>query len=147
MSKMMNLSFDDGYKSFTVNGDENRVVYFNPADMEIVNRILNVQKMFDNYEIPEDIDLNPDGTPKSDLEAASTYVTMITSVMRKAFNDIFNSDVYDTIFNGQSPLCIVSNHFLFENVLEALLKIIKPETDAYQKKLQKQMKKYLGDIE
>lgn len=146
MAKMMDLSFDDGYKRFTVNGDENRVIRFNPADPEIVNRILNVQKMFDNYEIPEGIELNPDGTPKSDLETASAYVTTITSAMRTAFNDIFNSDVYDTIFNGQSPLCIVSGHFLFENVLKALLKIIKPETDAYQKKVQKQMDKYLGDI-
>lgn len=143
---MMNLSFDDGFKSFTVNGDKNRVIRFNPADPEIVNRILNAQKMFADYKVPEGIELNPDGTAKGDLEVAAAYTAEVSEAMRKAFNGIFNSNVYDTIFNGQSPLCIVSGRYLFEGVLDGLLKIIKPETDAYQKKMQERMEKYLGDV-
>ena len=50
MAKMGNLSFDDGYKSFTVNGDPNRVIRFNPADPEIINRLLALNKKFENYQ-------------------------------------------------------------------------------------------------
>ena len=38
---MRSLNFNDGYESFMVNDDPNRVIRFNPADPEIINRVLN----------------------------------------------------------------------------------------------------------
>lgn len=145
-SKMKSLSFDDGYESFMVNDDPKRVIRFNPADPEILNRVLNVKKLFENYEVPEGIELNQDGTPKSDMEVGAAYVAEMTGAMRKAFNDIFLSDVYDTIFAGQSPLCIPKDKYLFEGVLDGLIELIKPAVEEYHEKNQQKMGKYLGDL-
>lgn len=146
MKPMKNLSFDDGYESFTVNDDPNRVIRFNPADPEIINRVLEVQSMFHNYQMPENTELNPDGTPKGDLESAGAYIAEFTKAMREAFNGIFLSDVYDTIFAGQSPLCIVGQKYLFEGVLDGLIGLMKPAVEAYEKKNKQKLGKYLKDV-
>ncbi|MDD3253827.1 MAG: hypothetical protein PHV18_14865 [Lachnospiraceae bacterium] len=146
MKSMKNLSFDDGYESFTVNDDPNRVIRFNPADPEIINRVLEVRNMFQSYQPPDNIELNPDGTTKGDLETSGAYIAEFTKAMREAFNGIFLSDVYDTIFAGQSPLCIVGQKYLFEGVLDGLLKLMKPAVEAYGKKNEQKLGKYLKDV-
>lgn len=143
---MKSLSFNDGRESFMVNDDPNRVIRFNPADPEIINRILNVQKMFQDYKVPEGIELNPDGSPKNEMERDGAYVSEFTKAMREAFNSVFNADVYDTVFDGQSPLCIVNGKYLFEGVLDGLKEIVKPAVEKYAKESQKKMDKYLGDL-
>lgn len=146
-AKMRSLSFDDGYESFMVNDDPERVIRFNPADPEILNRALNVKKVFESYEVPEGIELNQDGTPKDDMEVSATYVAEMTGAMRKAFNDIFLSDVYDTIFAGQSPLCIPKDKYMFEGVLDGLIELMKPAVEEYARKNNEKMKKYLEDVD
>lgn len=143
---MKSLSFDDGRKSFMVNDDPSRVIRFNPADPEIINRILGVRKMFQDYKAPDDIELNQDGTPKDDMEKGGAYVAEFTNRMREAFNGIFNADVYDIIFDGQSPLCIPKDKYLFEGVLDGLVDIVKPAVEEYARKNQERMNKYLGDL-
>lgn len=140
---MKNLSFNDGRESFTVNDDPDRVIRFNPADPEIINRILKMQKDFENYSVPKDVELNPDGTAKSGLEKDGAYIADFTSAMRKAFNEVFNADVYDTIFDGQSPLCIVGQKYLFEGVFDGLIDIMKPAIEKYAKKNQARLDKYI----
>ena len=140
---MKNLSFNDGRESVTVNDDPDRVIRFNPADPEIINRILKMQKDFENYSVPEDVELNPDGTAKSGLEKDGAYIADFTSAMRKAFNEVFNADVYDTIFDGQSPLCIVGQKYLFEGVFDGLIDIMKPAIEKYAKKNQARLDKYI----
>lgn len=140
---MKNLSFDDGRESFTVNDNPDRVIRFNPADPEIINRILKMQKDFENYSVPEDVELNPDGTAKSGLEKDGVYIAEFTNAMRKAFNEVFNADVYDTIFDGQSPLCIVGQKYLFEGVFDGLIDIMKPAIEKYAKKNQARLDKYI----
>lgn len=140
---MKNLSFNDGRESFTVNDDPDRVIRFNPADPEIINRIIKMQKDFENYSVPEDVELNPDGTAKSGLEKDGAYIADFTSAMRKAFNEVFNADVYDTIFDGQSPLCIVGQKYLFEGVFDGLIDIMKPAIEKYAKKNQARLDKYI----
>ena len=36
---MQSISFDEGYKEFAINGDENRVIRFNPKDFGILTRM------------------------------------------------------------------------------------------------------------
>lgn len=143
---MKSLSFNDGRESFQVNDDPARIIRFNPADPEIVNRALDVQKHFKDYAPPEDIELNPDGSLKGDLEKSGAYIGEFTAEMRKAFNGIFNADVYDTIFDGQSPLCIIGQNYLYEEVLVSLLALMTPAIEAYNNKNRKKMSKYLGDL-
>lgn len=146
-TKMKSLLFDDGYESFMVNDDPDRVIRFNPADPEIINRVLNVRDQFHDYQIPVGIELNPDGSHKKGMELDGAYVAEFTSAMRKAFNGIFNADVYDIIFAGQSPLCIVGQKYLFERVLDGLIVLMKPAVEEYNRKNEQKIGKYLGDIE
>lgn len=143
---MKSLSFNDGRESFMVNDDPNRVIRFNPADPEIINRLLAMQKTFQGYKVPQDIELNPDGSPKSEMEISGAYIAEFTNAMRRAFNDTFNSDVYDIIFDGQSPLCIVGKRYLFEGVLDGLVDIMKPAFEKYKEENQKIMGRYLEDL-
>lgn len=148
---MKKLSFNEGYESFRVNDDPNRIVRFNPADPEIMNRLLNLQKEFGEYKPEEDLELNPDGSPKGNLEKGAAFVGEFTRAMRKAVNGIFNADVYDTLFNGQSPLCIVGpkgrEKYLFEEIVDALIGVVNPAIEAYAAKSQGKLDKYLGDVE
>ena len=144
--KMKSLVFDDGYESFSVNNDPSRVIRFNPADPEIINRVLDAQFAFRDYKVPEEIEINADGSPKSPLEADGAYVAEFSRMMKEVFNGIFNSDVYDTIFAGQSPLCIVNGRYLFECVLDGIMNIMKPAVEKYRQENQKRMGKYLGDL-
>lgn len=148
---MKNLSFDDGRQSFTINGDPNRVIRFNPADPEIINRYLDLQKVYEGYQLPDDIELNPDGTPKSGMEKDGAYLTEFKNTMKRSFNDVFNADVYDKLFDGQSPLCIVGEEpqYLYMAVLECLRDAMEPAMKNYRDKnqeLAKKMNKYLGDL-
>lgn len=145
-TKMKSLLFDDGYESFMVNDDPKRVIRFNPSDPEIINRVLKTKEMFEDYQIPEGIELNPDGSPKDDLEENGAYVAEFTKVMRKTFDDIFLSNVFDTIFAGQSPMCIIGDQYLYERVLDGLLVLMEPAFKAYGEKNGEKAKKYLGDI-
>ncbi|MFR6347603.1 MAG: hypothetical protein ACLUN9_12700 [Enterocloster aldenensis] len=79
--KMKSLLFDDGYESFAVNDDPTRIIRFNPADPEIINRVLDVQRHVKDYSPPEGIELNPDGTPKSDMERDGAYVAEFSGEM------------------------------------------------------------------
>ena len=148
---MKSFKFNEGLESFMVNDDPGRVIYFNPADPEIINRLLNMQNSFQDYKPDGDIELNPDGSPKSEIEKDAAYVAEFTKVMRKAFNYAFNANIIDIIFNGQSPLCIVGargkEKYLFEEVTDALIGIVGPAFEAYNRKSEKKVNKYLGDIE
>lgn len=147
---MKSLKFNEGLESFMINDDPARVIYFNPADPEIINRLLKMQKDFQDYKPEEDIELNPDGSPKGEIEKGAAYIAEFSKAMRKAINDVFNADMFDTIFNGQSPLCIVGprgkEKYLFEEVIDALMGLMGPAIEAYNRKSEKKMDKYLGDI-
>lgn len=143
---MRSLNFDDGRKSFMVNDDPNRVIRFNPADPEIVNRLLDAEKKFREYETPEGIELNPDGSLKSGMEQFGAYIADFKKELKEVFNNIFNADVYDALFDGQSPLCIIGNNYLFMVVLDCLVDSMKPAFEEYAQKSREQMGKYLGDL-
>ena len=60
---MRSINFDDGFKSFCINGDENRVIRFNPGDLNMRVRVEEAQKRIRKWEGSlKTIELNPDGT-------------------------------------------------------------------------------------
>lgn len=148
---MRNLNYDDGYESFSINGDENRVIRFNPADPnfmarynEAMENINEAKKKFSGG-----IQLNPDGTPsETDGEKrkrACEVMRKVEDIIRENINYMFNSDVYDTAFAGQSPFCMVGNG---RYLLEAFLCTIKPVMEGAIRKAneqsEKRMNKYLN---
>ena len=136
---MQSINFDEGIKTFSINGDEARVIRINPGDLNLLIRSEEAQKHIAEYqEQIKRIPLNPDGTPV-DLRS-------FNSMMRKELNYIFNADVYDTVFAGQSPLCTVGKEkmFLFEAFMLSMMSIIKNEIAEFNAASQARVKKYTG---
>jgi len=46
---MQNINTDDGLKRFTINGDENRVIEFNPNDLNLITRLSKAQKDINEF--------------------------------------------------------------------------------------------------
>lgn len=148
---MRNLSFDDGFKEFTVNGDPNKVVRFNPADINLLDRLDRAQKRIkeEQEKIPEDIELQPNGEPASDQENLDVILVELRSINKlimEQVNYIFDGDIADIVFGNQSPLSTLKGKPLFERFLEAtkpfLEEEIQKEEEASQERINKYTKAY-----
>lgn len=148
-NKMQSINFSDGYKSFCINNDPDRVIRFNPTDIDIVKRFNQAMKeLREEKEGLEDVNLNPDGTVVDDdttLEKTSEVLEQFNQVIRKKLNFIFKSDVYDTVFDGQSPMAIVGTErqLLFEAFMDAAFHVINEEVEsATRERVDKYVSKY-----
>lgn len=142
---MRSINFDDGFKSFYINGDENRVIRFNPGDLNMRVRVEEAQKRIRKWEGSlKAIELNPDGTLVVEDEEESAELRGFEDMLRRELNYVFNADVYDTIFSGQSPLCTVGKEkmFLFEAVLQSVTPIIEEEIEAFSSASQARVENY-----
>lgn len=145
---MQSLNFDEGLKSFAINDDENRVIRFNPADPDMLPRYYKALEMIKSADsnLLKDVRLSATGEPEDseDVAAAAQALEEMNDVIRQALNLMFNADVYDTVFAGQSPFCIVQGgKYLVEAFMESLQPVLETEIKAYQKASEKRMSKYL----
>lgn len=143
---MHSINFSDNLKSFSINGDESRVIRFNPADPNILVRADAAQKRITEKQSQiGTVKLLPDGTPaETPTEQARELLKEFDDLIREEINYIFNSDVYDTVFAGQSPLCIVGEEkeFLFEAFLRAAMPIIQEGVDEFRVGSNARVEKY-----
>ncbi|MFQ9516719.1 MAG: hypothetical protein ACLRZ9_12970 [Eubacterium sp.] len=131
---MQSLNFEEGYKEFAINGDESRILRFNPGDWGMMERIDKVTEVLEGTEKE---------LAKSSFEEISKIVVRVDKKIKEQFNYLINSpNASDVIFGGQSPLNPVGNSYLFVKVLEALIPIIKNEVEAEVKKSKKRIEKY-----
>jgi hypothetical protein len=145
--RMQNLQFDDGYKEFSINGDESRVIRFNPRDFAILERI---KESYDAIEAAsatsEDTELKPDGSPLNELSVAAGIVRKFDDTVKEAINHIFNSDVSTAVFGKQSPLSLVGGSPLYERFLETVIPVIRKEVEAESKKSRDRINKYTSQV-
>lgn len=142
---MRSISFPDNIKSFSINDDDSRVIRFNPADPNILARADEAQKRIkDKQGQLAEVKLRPDGSPMDSTDAAVELLREFDQLIREEINYIFNSDVYDTVFAGQSPLCIVGDEkeFLFEAFISAALPIIQEGVDEFESASNARVGKY-----
>jgi hypothetical protein len=144
---MQNLSFDDGYKEFSINGDESRIIRFNPADFSIIERI---KVAYDEIEkatnLKEDIELNPDGTAVDELGQAAEIVKSINDTIKNQIDYIFNSPVSEAAFGNQSPLGMVKGIPLYERFLNAIIPVVEKEVKSEMAASQKRISKYTSQV-
>lgn len=145
--KLRNLNFDDGYKKFMVNNDPNRVVRFNPADINLLDRLDQAQKRIEEEQkkLQEDVELLPNGEPASDEENHNEILTGLRSInklIKDQVDYIFDSEVADIVFGKQSPLSTVKGKPLFERFLEATKPFLEEEIAKEQKASQERINKY-----
>ena len=130
---MQSISFDEGYKEFAINNDENRVIRFNPKDYGILTRMEDTLSDFEALEKKL-----KDGNE----EEFTNNLREAEKVVHEKIDSIFNANVHDIIFNHQSPISLVGGEFLFMRVIEALVPIVEKEVKYEMQKSEKRMSKY-----
>lgn len=130
---MQSISFDEEYKEFAVNNDENRVIRFNPKDFGILTRMEDTLSDFEALEKKL-----KDGNE----EEFTNNLREAEKVVHEKIDSIFNANVHDIIFNHQSPISLVGGEFLFMRVIEALVPIVEKEVKYEMQKSEKRMSKY-----
>lgn len=147
---MQNLNFDEGFEEFTINGDKNRVIRFNPADISFIERFNESVKNITAYQNKlKDIPLTPNGDV---LEGTENYqqTAELVAESRKFINEqvdyIFGNSVAEKVFGVQSPLSSIKGKFLFERFLECVTPLmgnkLKEESEAQKKHLNKYQQVY-----
>ena len=123
---IMNLNFEDGFKSIKLNGDENRVIRWNPADINFIDRFLAFQDWIDNEFKTK---LSESGLENLKVTGVDDYkqgtIKELGDIFNKKLDETFNSKVSETAFCGVNPISPIKNgKLLFANLLDALMPVI-----------------------
>jgi hypothetical protein len=145
---MQSLNFNDGYKEFCINGDEARVIRFNPADYGLLERFSqarkNIMSAIDGLE--SKVKLKDNGEALDELDETASMLAEVRSIIYGQINYIFDSEVAKVAFGNQSPISTVKGKFLFERFLEAAGPFIEKEIKAEQEASQKRIEKYTKQV-
>lgn len=134
---MQNINFDDGYRRYILNGDENNVIRVNVTDFNILDRYNKAQA--DMQALIEDLQTNKDATP----EEIADYDKRI----RDNINYIFGTDVCTAAFGTANCLSVVSNgSMLFESFLDALMPQVQADMDISLEAAKKRTNKYIAPV-
>jgi hypothetical protein len=145
---MQNINFDDGFKEFTLNNDPNKVIRFNPADINLLERFQQAQKTIEKEQnrISADIDIGIDGENQVNDEYVVKAIDEVNQLIKDQIDYVFDSKVSDMVFGNQSPLNPVKGRPFFERFLDAVKPILETEILKEQKESQKRISKYTGQI-
>ncbi len=145
---MANISFDDGYETFTINSDPQRIIRINPRDVNILDRFNTAMKeLREESASMSGIEVNADGSPAADagtLEAYTKKLDEFNRLINDKLNYIFTADVSSAAFGKQSPLSLVGDEgkFLFEVFLEAALHAVREKIEASAELVEGRSNKY-----
>lgn len=137
------INFDDGFKSYEINGDPQRVIRIDTADYGLIERLRNAEKNI-NAEMHkyENIKIKSDGSADVDDETAADGIRDLGKFICGQFDYIFNSEVSGVLFGTASPLSTRGGVPLFERVFNAIVPIIETDIKSEQKKAEARIKKY-----
>lgn len=130
------LNFEDGVEALKINGDENKILKFNPTSMMLLK---NIEKA--NAEIVSEIErLDADET----LNSENKFEMMDTFVKAK-IDEIFGAGTSEMVFGSDYSIVTVKGNYVYENFLIAIMNYmtarIKEETELSQKRVQEYTKK------
>lgn len=136
MAKAVDLKFDDGFREYAINGDENKIIRFNPTDYNIKKRateaVEKIKAMAEKYESMGVDDL--------------TAEEVLDTETRKMINYICGSDVCSVALGNTHAMTICGSAPIYENFLNALIPLIESEVKAAQKKVSKKAKSYIDNV-
>jgi hypothetical protein len=137
----INLNINEGRKGITINGDENRKIYINLSDSNILVRAKKAKQLIN--EKVKDIENIP--TPQDDTNK-ETYLDKIDEInqfYRNQINYIFNYNVSDVVFGDFEPTTLCDNgESLAEVFLDQILPEVASSVTSAQKKSEKRIKTY-----
>jgi hypothetical protein len=139
--QMKNLNFDDGYKTYSINGDESKVIRVNVTDFNLLKRLEeaqdNIERELARY---GDIEINPDGSSAN--EDTISLVAYMDAYIKKQIDYIFDSDISSVVFGNSSCLSMSGGEMFFARFLDAIVPEIEAAVKEEQKASQKRVSKY-----
>lgn len=158
MGKMNNLSFDEGYREFCINGDETRVIKINPSDTSFIERyreaMNNIEAFMTELENTDGININANGELEDneyedkigEFNKLADLLRDVRIKLNEQIDFIFNAKVSDIVFGKQSPLANISGQYLFARFLNAVAPVIEEtfhkDIEASNKRINKYKKQY-----
>lgn len=138
---MKSINFDEGYKTYAVNGDESRIIKIRISDFNLLKRVKSAMTEIES--------LKEKYSGKPDKNAMIEFDSSVREIIDKAFD----SDVCANAF-GSANICTVVNDgkLLFESFFEAFMPILKSDLNAAvmnkkvrQPELRPEVQKYIAD--
>ena len=130
------LNFNDGVEALKINGDENRVIRFNPTNPNLLQKIDDVNKSI----IDEIKKLDEDKT----ISDEQRFV-LADEYIRKQIDYIFGAGTSVIVFENTSSIATVNGQYIYENfliaVMEYMTQKVKIEAEASKKRVEEYTKK------
>lgn len=142
-NKAMNIDLSaTRKKSFTIDGDENRVIYLNTADVNIISRLKEVYGKLGSMSTEANNIATSD-----DIDETIVKLKQLDTEMRSLIDYIFDSEVSDICAPDGSMYDLFNGEFRFEHILSALLDLyetnIDKEFNAMKARVNKHTDKYI----
>lgn len=116
---MKSINFDEGYKTYAINGDESRVIKIKIDDFNLYERLKSTLAEVESLE--EKFSGKPD----------ENTITKLDSDVRQLIDKAFDSDICATVFGNTNIFSIVNgDKFLYEAFFEAFMPILKADINA-----------------
>lgn len=127
------LQFDDGIEELKINGDENRIIRFNPTSGVLLNKIekahneiiSEIKKMEENTEMSDDEKLN-----------------LLDEFIKSQIDTVFGASTSKTVFGDESSITSINGNYLYENFLIAVMNYMTTKIEAETAMSQKRVEEY-----
>ena len=133
-------------KSFSIDGDLNRIIFLDTSDMNILVRMDEVYPDIEKLAIEASERMSKakvEGDAGAEqIEEMSTILKDIDQKMREKLNYIFASDIADTCEPTGNMYDIVGGEFRYERIMGALSTLYANNITAEYKKMQERVKKH-----
>ena len=134
---MQNISFDSGFKTYILNGDESCKIRINVSDLNFLSRYEEQQKRLD--ELTEEL--------KRSEGSEGERLAEFDRRFRECINGVFGSDVCTAAFGTANCLSPVeSGKLLFQSFLDALMPVIEEDMSAQLAAAKSRADEYIGRV-
>lgn len=138
---MKNLNINKGYKSYTINDDENTVITVKTTDFSIIDRLTKVQEHIG------DIVTEMQSIKKNAV--AEEYLAALDKADKKVkaeLDEVFDSPVSAAVFGNMNSLSFAGGQPVALNFLEAIIPEISADLEDEQKASAEKIEKYTAQV-
>lgn len=130
---MPSINFDTGYKTYTINGDENNVIRVNLADPNLYNRMNEILSFFETFE----------NEFKDDTTAFDAQ-KKIDEAIKDKIDYAFGKGTSKAVFGDVSCLTPANNEG--ECIFETFLKAIAPVIQSDMEEAAENQNRHISDL-
>lgn len=133
---IININFDDGSKKIEINGDSNKVLTWNPTDINFVDRYLIFADWVQNEYAKKAEELSTSLSSIEDYKVGT--VVALGDEFNIELDKVFGEGTSKIAFGNMNPISPISNgKFLFENFINALDPVINESFDKFESNSEK----------